>query len=166
MVTEHTYECVFYLDTDSYSGNFGRDWMSYVTGKGYADSDYAPLAWKDAGVDIEDGDEDGVLFGLPEMVFHMDGYGAWHLLEDMPNYKGKGTCCRSVSITFTKELSPVNIQVIKERSIKFFELYNNQRYVEKVKITGYRVINRKTETTIEESTLYQETLPDNELGDI
>lgn len=154
-------EYIFVIDTNKYSGNFERQMCAYCTGfygECEVGKEYAKMFDKDFNIEDEyEGDnifyenieyksDDGcsrpcIVFNNPK--YGNDGDGNHVLLTETNKDDYLYSAYNSVGILFFEKPTEKQIEIMKERALKFVDIFDKT-----VKIEGFRLM--KEIRTIEE----------------
>lgn len=150
----------FVIDTEQYAGNFERQLCAYITGHvgecGIGE-EFADIFEEENQKDtidlfsniISETDDNGCFRPCaiyPTLGWFNDGQGNHFKDGDKKKSKYKYPAYLSVIIFFSSRPTNEQIKLMKERAYKFIKLKSEKSWNDfsKVKITGFRLIERKT----------------------
>ncbi len=156
---------IFVVDTDKYAGNFERPMCAYMTGC-VGDCEVGQDKAEEFVEDIQD---DRIASEFDEGVLQVaDEHGCYRPVSIWPtpgwgnNGMGKHAqldgendkvyhwpAYMSVAIFFQERPSTELIDLMKKRAAEYVELYKKEKFGEKIKISGFRLI--KHDVKVEES---------------
>ena len=146
------------IDTDSYSGNFEREMVSYVTGL-YSEEQYHGKEEAESFREwAEDNGMDGYMFeAIVEETQHEEYGWRYSVMFATPGRLNNGTgqnfdaepgqtgwpAYESVGFAVSRELTPEELRVVKQRAEEYGKL-------NRIKILGYRMQTQQTVSTTTE----------------